>query len=678
MTAPLEISQCVLFLDPVDITTMSDYTAIRAWSDKSDTEAIFSQTTEDHQPDAATEIFRGQRLVTFDGDDFLDSGVESFGATGLFADSSEAFSVFSVMRFSGSNTGYGLSKAGGSSSLRTFGFFRNTSPQNVTGICRGSQKNIVENYVDDTIIVLGAIWTGSALTYYALREGDTEWTEVIGNVGTADEESTNILLGARSSGTGYFLTGDLGPQIIYDKALNSTELSGLFDYFYAYLNTATYDARFLIFGASIMADSFGKTVPAKILDAEAKFYIAYQKSIDLIPEAVSGYTTTSLRENIDTILATYAVESYPTYCPIHIGGNNVSNNRPYATDSAENIATMESDITYIVQAIITKGFTPILGDISFRNYDGNTVCNPENGSLPYNTNVIRPLQQSLTPDYVRTDGTPFWQMYDLVLNDYVDFLDDGVHLNLTGQEAVRQHLVDGVGCYIFDASIPDSIAQTELSVSAGEAQSVTVADSVTLTGICTEECIISYLWEQISGTPVVITNPDTLSATFIAPDLPGAATFQLTVENAHGVIGIDTVITTFIADAVTGLVTGSFTVKTPDNGAPTERGVMVVTFAPVDGEGNAIPLGALQNPQWRLTDCSGNTINGNDFESNDMIDFTWVLSGDDLKIIAGNNSSKRYIGVQAQYDSDQGDGLWFTGEMVFTIKKLVTQDDAVS
>ena len=85
------------------------------------------------------------------------------------------------------------------------------------------------------------------------------------------------------------------------------------------------------------------------------------------------------------------------------------------------------------------------------------------------------------------------------------------------------------------------------SANAGTDQSVTVGTTVTLSGAASgdpdESDILTYLWEQVSGTVVTLNNAAAITPTFTAPG--GAAanlTFRLTVTDQSGANDSDTVV----------------------------------------------------------------------------------------------------------------------------------------
>jgi len=89
------------------------------------------------------------------------------------------------------------------------------------------------------------------------------------------------------------------------------------------------------------------------------------------------------------------------------------------------------------------------------------------------------------------------------------------------------------------------------SASAGTAQTVYAGTKVTLSGSASDpdaDEILTFVWEQTLGTPVLLSGPRDVRPTFIAPD-PGQSgeselTFMLTVTDAGGLWDSDTVTVT--------------------------------------------------------------------------------------------------------------------------------------
>ncbi|HOO15985.1 MAG: hypothetical protein KBH81_08980 [Phycisphaerae bacterium] len=78
---------------------------------------------------------------------------------------------------------------------------------------------------------------------------------------------------------------------------------------------------------------------------------------------------------------------------------------------------------------------------------------------------------------------------------------------------------------------------------AGPDQTVSVGDEVTLDGSASAPSragTLTFTWQQLAGTPVVLDNPHEPIATFLAPDSPTILTFQLIVTESTGRSAEDT------------------------------------------------------------------------------------------------------------------------------------------
>ncbi len=82
---------------------------------------------------------------------------------------------------------------------------------------------------------------------------------------------------------------------------------------------------------------------------------------------------------------------------------------------------------------------------------------------------------------------------------------------------------------------------------AGQDQTVSEGSLVTLNGSNSNDTdgnIDSYFWTQVSGLPVVLSNPEAVTTTFTAPDVGSngtALTFRLTVTDSMGIASQDTI-----------------------------------------------------------------------------------------------------------------------------------------
>jgi hypothetical protein len=104
------------------------------------------------------------------------------------------------------------------------------------------------------------------------------------------------------------------------------------------------------------------------------------------------------------------------------------------------------------------------------------------------------------------------------------------------------------------------------TASAGEDQTVDENTMVTLagSGSDTDGSIASYGWEQTSGTNVTLTNPNSASASFTAPDINAdeTLTFELTVTDDDGAKASDSVDTMIqLVDIQTALIDNQISIK---------------------------------------------------------------------------------------------------------------------
>ncbi|NJM04946.1 PKD domain-containing protein [Candidatus Gracilibacteria bacterium] len=85
------------------------------------------------------------------------------------------------------------------------------------------------------------------------------------------------------------------------------------------------------------------------------------------------------------------------------------------------------------------------------------------------------------------------------------------------------------------------------TVNAGADQLVSVADTVVLNGTASDadgHMPLSYSWQQAGGPIITLVGADTAAPTFVAPATATVLTFTLTVTDAFGALGSDTVVVT--------------------------------------------------------------------------------------------------------------------------------------
>ena len=200
----------------------------------------------------------------------------------------------------------------------------------------------------------------------------------------------------------------------------------------------------VIFGASIMAGGvyyYGMNAKAKT---------QYSTDPIVFNRAYPGRNIAQLLTDLPAFLIDHP---HSRFFFMHIGGNNVSPNRPYSLQPAQQIADLITDFSDLVDNLISTNRVPIVTNLTFRDYKNDVVglegygCYKggfqEYGSLPYNENVIEPIVRDKTPKfYDFVNNRSIIDFYTHVLNDQTHLTVDGVHFSYSGRDFLQQHIVD--------------------------------------------------------------------------------------------------------------------------------------------------------------------------------------------------------------------------------------------
>jgi hypothetical protein len=416
----------VLWLDPSDASTrtMNDTigTNLKSLRDKSknalSAENLTSGTS---QPTLGT--LNGRTAINFNGanSQFLNLGqpaILNFDIT------TASHTVFVVAR-SGETTGVIIGRGDASST------FRSQLSQNTTTGIHSSWGGTVSTGVTYTRNITNVLcWKTNPTTHAILQNAVQIATASSGT----NSLSVDLIIGARrnSANTGIALpyTGLIGEIIWYKRALSDTEILQVNNYLN---NKWRKTGKLLVVGASLENGMYPGL--QKLINTT---YNVDWTTVDL---AVGGEDSTDIKSRIDADLATYGERG--TYAMNGAGGNNVSNTRPYSTATTGELATLDSDMDYIYDAIRTAGMQVLPCNLSFRTYDGITNYYPEDGSKPYNDNILQAKCAVEAPNFCYPDGTPFLDMYRFVQENVNEMIDE-VHLSSTGYANYRQFIVDTV------------------------------------------------------------------------------------------------------------------------------------------------------------------------------------------------------------------------------------------
>lgn len=182
------------------------------------------------------------------------------------------------------------------------------------------------------------------------------------------------------------------------------------------------DDYWLVIGASIQAQSIRQEIFHREVTER---YPGYDPLI--FNRAVSGWTTTNLLNNVSRFLEEHPEASYVL---IHIGGNNVSRDRPYPGG----VDQLREELEKILQIIQEDGRIPVLSRLSYRAYKREPLVPPEeNGSGPYVENVFDPLIAKYCPRfYDATTGKGVVDAYGWFKEHQDELSTDGIHVNKLG------------------------------------------------------------------------------------------------------------------------------------------------------------------------------------------------------------------------------------------------------
>jgi len=202
---------------------------------------------------------------------------------------------------------------------------------------------------------------------------------------------------------------------VSDIALHGLDMPGRKDYW-------------IVIGASIQAQSVRQKT---FQDMVTQRYPGYDPVIFNL--AVGGWRSDHLRKALPSFLKDHPDASY---VGIHIGGNNVTPNRPYPGGADD----LRADLVAILEMIRDSGKIPILSRLSYRAY--KNVPPEENGSGPYVTAIYDPLIREYCPDF-------FVDAYGYFKTHQDELMPDGIHVNPKGQESWDRLWAEEAGRVIY-------------------------------------------------------------------------------------------------------------------------------------------------------------------------------------------------------------------------------------
>lgn len=184
----------------------------------------------------------------------------------------------------------------------------------------------------------------------------------------------------------------------------------------------------VILGASIMDGAFGSS---QILRPEIAAYAqaaGFTGTVHVRSQAGDKISDTIAKHAAAAAEPAISATAGQNLYVVHTGGNNVSNNRPWPGAQS----AFQSDYDALIQQIsATDTVVPL--PLTKRLYTSAPVvihgdtASEENGSKPYNENIIYPAIQSAAPAWRNTPQTPFVDPYELADRYPTLLSSDGVH-----------------------------------------------------------------------------------------------------------------------------------------------------------------------------------------------------------------------------------------------------------
>ncbi len=192
-------------------------------------------------------------------------------------------------------------------------------------------------------------------------------------------------------------------------------------------------------GASIQAQSIRNDVFKRMVQERFPGYDPVMFNL-----AVGGWKSQDLRKALPGFLKDHPDARY--VC-IHIGGNNVSPNRPYPGGAEQ----LTEDLHAILSMIEKAGKIPILSRLSYRAYKGEKPVPPEeNGSGPYVTAIYDPMIKQYCPDFFDHEtGQGLVDAYTWFKDHPEELSPDGVHVNAQGAESWNRLWAEKAGGVVY-------------------------------------------------------------------------------------------------------------------------------------------------------------------------------------------------------------------------------------
>jgi len=212
----------------------------------------------------------------------------------------------------------------------------------------------------------------------------------------------------------------------------------------------------VILGASIVAQAFGghnlNETNQVMMDKLAENNI---DNIDFYTYGLAGSTISSSLGRVDQVL-----EAFPDAVVIvHLGGNDVTSTRPYATRTQQQVNDFTQDIESLIAKFSGIEDQLILLPLTYRAYanvyvDDSMFLDGSTGSEPFN---LYEYLSRIPDDQKNIDGNHILDLYNFTRNNRFTLGSDGIHFNRFGNEYIRQHVADRLGYLINGGERPSVV-----------------------------------------------------------------------------------------------------------------------------------------------------------------------------------------------------------------------------
>ena len=211
----------------------------------------------------------------------------------------------------------------------------------------------------------------------------------------------------------------------------------------------------VIVGASIVQQAFGQDLSQTDDRIMNKLRDNEVENIDFYSYGFSGSRISDILSRIDTVLATFP----DAKVIVHIGGNDVTATRPYATRTTDQIERFTSDIEALTAKFSGIEDQLILVPLTYRAYaniyeDDSMFLDGSTGSEPFNIYEYLPR---IPDDQKNTDGNHILDVFNFTRNNRFTLGTDGIHFNKFGNEYIRQFIADRLGYLINGGERPSVV-----------------------------------------------------------------------------------------------------------------------------------------------------------------------------------------------------------------------------